>query len=365
MTSTTSFPFATLQSFHNCIYHCHEFSPKESPDTHATKSLKRFPFAAQVPTSVSPPPTSEAEPEINATIIENNENIILNLTDHNDHVLASSKTEYMNGKANKSKSEIVALRNIDTNKIQSNTKDIAESSDNIMMNNRRVLTVTSAPVIRSTLPNVFSNSGGNGGNLDDVQVLNGNGNVRKRHRNRRQGRNKRVHRDDAVNDKEKYEARVARLRHELLLVSESPPERHVKSKPAKKQRRKQSYNVKAIVDPLPIEHKLALDSSVDVSQVTHHRVTRAATAKKDRIWDYGVIPYEIDGNFSGAHKALFKQAMKHWENFTCIKFVERNPLDHPNYIVFTERPCGKFRRFSRLKVDLKSCRLSRMLFICR
>lgn len=72
----------------------------------------------------------------------------------------------------------------------------------------------------------------------------------------------------------------------------------------------------------------------------HHRVTRAATAKKERVWDYGVIPYEIDANFSGAHKALFKQAMKHWENFTCIKFVERNPNDHMNYIIFTIRPCG-------------------------
>lgn len=58
------------------------------------------------------------------------------------------------------------------------------------------------------------------------------------------------------------------------------------------------------------------------------------------MWDYGVIPYEIDGNFSGGHKALFKQAMRHWENFTCVKFVERNPDDHPNYILFTERPCG-------------------------
>lgn len=73
---------------------------------------------------------------------------------------------------------------------------------------------------------------------------------------------------------------------------------------------------------------------------THRRVTRAATAKKERIWDHGVIPYEIDANFSGAHKALFKQAMRHWENFTCIKFVERNPDEHPNYIVFTERSCG-------------------------
>ncbi|XP_015588432.1 tolloid-like protein 2 isoform X3 [Cephus cinctus] len=70
------------------------------------------------------------------------------------------------------------------------------------------------------------------------------------------------------------------------------------------------------------------------------RTRRAATARKERVWDHGVIPYEIDGNFSGAHKALFKQAMRHWENFTCVKFVERVAREHPNYIVFTERPCG-------------------------
>ncbi|KAH6944977.1 hypothetical protein HPB50_006504 [Hyalomma asiaticum] len=39
------------------------------------------------------------------------------------------------------------------------------------------------------------------------------------------------------------------------------------------------------------------------------------------------------------HRALFKQAMRHWENHTCIKFVERGP-EHQHYIVFTERPCG-------------------------
>lgn len=69
------------------------------------------------------------------------------------------------------------------------------------------------------------------------------------------------------------------------------------------------------------------------------RSRRAATARKERIWDFGVIPYEIDANFSGAHKALFKQAMRHWENFTCVKFVERT-ADHPHFIVFTERACG-------------------------
>ncbi|RWS10861.1 tolloid-like protein 1 [Dinothrombium tinctorium] len=69
------------------------------------------------------------------------------------------------------------------------------------------------------------------------------------------------------------------------------------------------------------------------------RVERAATARPERLWDFGVIPYEIESNFSGDHRALFKQAMRHWENYTCIKFVERT-AEHPNYIVFTERPCG-------------------------
>ncbi|CAB4058643.1 tok [Lepeophtheirus salmonis] len=46
---------------------------------------------------------------------------------------------------------------------------------------------------------------------------------------------------------------------------------------------------------------------------------RAATARPERIWEYAVIPYEVDANFSGVHKERMK---------------------HPNWIVFTERPCG-------------------------
>ena len=36
------------------------------------------------------------------------------------------------------------------------------------------------------------------------------------------------------------------------------------------------------------------------------REKRAATARPERIWDYAVIPYEIDSNFSGVHK------VRHW-----------------------------------------------------
>ncbi|XP_075542431.1 tolloid-like protein 1 tolkin [Dermacentor variabilis] len=71
----------------------------------------------------------------------------------------------------------------------------------------------------------------------------------------------------------------------------------------------------------------------------NRRRVRAATARPERLWDHAVIPYEIESNFSGDHRALFKQAMRHWENHTCIKFVERGP-EHQHYIVFTERPCG-------------------------
>ncbi|XP_066983363.1 tolloid-like protein 2 [Macrobrachium rosenbergii] len=69
------------------------------------------------------------------------------------------------------------------------------------------------------------------------------------------------------------------------------------------------------------------------------RARRAATARKERVWDFGVIPYMIDANFTGADKGLFKQAMRHWENYTCIRFVEKTS-EHPNYIIFTERECG-------------------------
>lgn len=70
------------------------------------------------------------------------------------------------------------------------------------------------------------------------------------------------------------------------------------------------------------------------------RQKRAATARLDRLWDDAVIPYEIDPIFNDERASLFRSAMRHWENYTCIKFVERNPEEHRNYIVFTERSCG-------------------------
>ncbi|KAM3913712.1 tolloid-like protein 2 [Leptodactylus fuscus] len=68
------------------------------------------------------------------------------------------------------------------------------------------------------------------------------------------------------------------------------------------------------------------------------RVRRAATSRTERIWPGGIIPYIIQGNFTGHQRAIFKQAMRHWERYTCVTFIERT--DEESYIVFTYRTCG-------------------------
>ncbi|KAK9540589.1 hypothetical protein VZT92_003031 [Zoarces viviparus] len=72
--------------------------------------------------------------------------------------------------------------------------------------------------------------------------------------------------------------------------------------------------------------------------VVKSRIRRAATSRAERIWPGGVIPYVIGGNFTGSQRAMFKQAMRHWEKQTCVTFIEKT--DEESYIVFTYRPCG-------------------------
>uniref|UniRef100_A0A336MKA2 Metalloendopeptidase n=1 Tax=Culicoides sonorensis TaxID=179676 RepID=A0A336MKA2_CULSO len=327
------------------------------------KSVKELPLEQQLATK-----SSEEGPnlQINATIIDNNENIVLNfseITVINTEPSVPSTTE--ESKPVRNITELI--RDIDKNKIQSDTKDIIDDSgDNIVTSNNNnnnnhfhhnkkhlSSTTTPIPLVRSTQANIFSNSGGNGGTLDHIEILNGDGSIRKRHRRRRQGRGRRT-----FSEKQSYESRMKRLKSELERTGN--PVKDTKFVQSKRSNKKDdsfqqikgtplgwSENVsktKWTLENVEVPPPNLMKSQDEISQIAqlhlHSRVTRAATAKKERVWDFGVIPYEIDGNFSGGHKALFKQAMRHWENFTCIKFVERNPVDHPNYIVFTERPCG-------------------------
>lgn len=46
-------------------------------------------------------------------------------------------------------------------------------------------------------------------------------------------------------------------------------------------------------------------------------------------------------SYSGSQRAIFRQAMRHWEKHTCVTFIERTQEE--SYIVFTYRPCGWVR----------------------
>ncbi|XP_055304841.1 dorsal-ventral patterning protein tolloid-like [Sitodiplosis mosellana] len=108
----------------------------------------------------------------------------------------------------------------------------------------------------------------------------------------------------------------------------------------------------AIVEPLSVLFEGDILIEQDIKPIKNvvsngqpdddQRTKRAATAKKERIWDFGVVPYVIDARvgFNGVQRAQFKEAMHHWEQFTCIKFVERNAGEHDNYIRFTKLDCG-------------------------
>lgn len=87
-----------------------------------------------------------------------------------------------------SKNVSAVFRNIDEKKIQSNTKDIEDESGNILQTRRVQIAATTIAPSRSTLPNMFSDTGGNGGTLENVQTLGSDSVIRRRHRRRRHGR---------------------------------------------------------------------------------------------------------------------------------------------------------------------------------
>ncbi|XP_055321206.1 bone morphogenetic protein 1 homolog [Sitodiplosis mosellana] len=89
-----------------------------------------------------------------------------------------------------------------------------------------------------------------------------------------------------------------------------------------------------------IESDKTIESSVggvETPQIKNVRSKRAIMNKK-KLWKFGVIPYEIDmtAGFDFEQIDNIKAAMKHWEFFTCIIFVERHPIEHEDYIRFTK-----------------------------
>ncbi|XP_031559878.1 tolloid-like protein 1 [Actinia tenebrosa] len=69
------------------------------------------------------------------------------------------------------------------------------------------------------------------------------------------------------------------------------------------------------------------------------RTRRAATADRNRFWKDGMIPYDIEIDYTGEQKATILRAMRHWENFTCLSFIEKSDQDD-DYIYFHNGRCG-------------------------
>ncbi|KAH9281792.1 Tolloid-like protein 1 [Echinococcus granulosus] len=171
---------------------------------------------------------------------------------------------------------------------------------------------------------------------------------RRRHFRRKRRRNrKEALADDAPLRREQYLHRLQRiaerqrnLQAKLAMLSRKQQnilERVIQSKEVKsvvRSRRSVKQSLKTLQE-VDEEDQVGLAEE----DRPRRRVRRAATAYKSRTWPYGVIPYVIQANFTSETKATIMKAMRHWENHTCLSFVEREP-QHKSYIIFTVKPCG-------------------------
>lgn len=151
-----------------------------------------------------------------------------------DNLLNEEKTSEVNATIIDDKRDNVTSNVAsESEKHMQNAKDIIDDSgDNLnRVYTSSTTTTPTIPTIRTTLPNTFSNAGGNGGKFDDVQMLTSDSMVHKRHRRRRQGRylseepmfpyftiEKKTHRKPTKKPKSKshnYQERFEKLKHEL------------------------------------------------------------------------------------------------------------------------------------------------------
>ncbi|XP_078586589.1 blastula protease 10-like isoform X1 [Branchiostoma floridae x Branchiostoma japonicum] len=75
--------------------------------------------------------------------------------------------------------------------------------------------------------------------------------------------------------------------------------------------------------------------------VVHRRSKRKAIRHQHMRWPYATVPYTFEESFSDSDKDIVHQAMRRWEEHTCLKFVAKdNPQENiittNNYIHFVK-----------------------------
>ncbi|OXA49034.1 Dorsal-ventral patterning protein tolloid [Folsomia candida] len=92
---------------------------------------------------------------------------------------------------------------------------------------------------------------------------------------------------------------------------------------------------------------------------------KGAITTAERLWDGGIIPYEIDEILSiilERHRPLIMAAMKQYEDFTCVKFIAR--MTEVNYLYIEQGTAGCSTFFGNLRWGRQILRLGRgCLFI--
>ncbi|KAH0555365.1 hypothetical protein KQX54_018020 [Cotesia glomerata] len=68
-----------------------------------------------------------------------------------------------------------------------------------------------------------------------------------------------------------------------------------------------------------------------------------------RLWNNGIIPYEFKDVYTGPQRRLILQAMRRWEEASCIKFVRRNEKVHRSYLFITKLKCGCCSSVGKMK----------------
>ncbi|XP_063676687.1 dorsal-ventral patterning tolloid-like protein 1 isoform X1 [Bolinopsis microptera] len=88
---------------------------------------------------------------------------------------------------------------------------------------------------------------------------------------------------------------------------------------------------------IPSEHSLQCDQNDDIYdpspvRILNTRRKRAVSSETSKLWPYGIIPYVIEPGIPDDIVKTLKDAMHHWSEETCIRFIKRS-REH-DYISF-------------------------------
>ncbi|CAD6205069.1 GSCOCG00003128001-RA-CDS [Cotesia congregata] len=64
--------------------------------------------------------------------------------------------------------------------------------------------------------------------------------------------------------------------------------------------------------------------------------SRKIAVKSDQLWNQGIIPYIVKKALAWKPSWFVSRAIKFWESKTCVKFINYDQDQHPNYMLFTK-----------------------------